>query len=151
MFITSPDLAAEPGIRHAFFTREGGVTVTIANVTLTGGRAEGEVRPPVPMPQGEYVMMRVSDTGIGIPPQAQEKLFAKFFRAENARDVRPDGTGLGLYLTKKFVETMGGFITAESKEGEGSTFTVCVPLECSAAAQQVTSSTADAAVAACRT
>ena len=100
---------------------------------------------------GRWVRIAVADKGIGMSESALQRLFQPFSQVDGSTTRKFDGTGLGLYLTKKFVETMGGFITAESKEGEGSTFTVCVPLECSAAAQQVTSSTADAAVAACRT
>lgn len=68
------------------------------------------------------VKFEVHDTGIGVPRAAQSKLFSKFFRAENAQSVRPDGTGLGLYLAKRVVEDQGGTLIFSSTEGKGSIF-----------------------------
>lgn len=68
------------------------------------------------------VEFRVKDSGIGIPRDVQHKLFGKFYRADNARRMRPDGTGLGLYMAKKVVIAQGGSIIFESVEGKGSTF-----------------------------
>ncbi len=64
----------------------------------------------------------VSDKGIGIPQNDQNKIFTKFYRAENALKKETDRSGLGLYLAKLMVTNMGGEIGFESKEGEGSTF-----------------------------
>lgn len=75
------------------------------------------------------VELRVVDTGIGVPKDAQAKLFTKFYRAGNAQSVRPDGTGLGLFLAKKVVEDQGGRIIFESKEGGGSTFGFSIPIK----------------------
>lgn len=66
----------------------------------------------------------VSDTGIGIPESQHDRIFTKLFRADNARKVDSQGTGLGLYLIKSLVETMGGSISFSSKENEGSTFII---------------------------
>ena len=76
---------------------------------------------------GNFVELRVIDTGIGIPEKEQSHLFNKFFRAANARRVRPDGTGVGLFLAKRVVLEHGGSIIFESKEGEGSTFGFRLP------------------------
>lgn len=65
---------------------------------------------------------RVKDTGIGVPRNQQHHLFTKFYRAENARKARPDGTGLGLFMAKKIIAAQGGAIIFESVEGKGSTF-----------------------------
>lgn len=73
--------------------------------------------------------LKVRDTGIGVPPEAQAKLFTKFFRADNAQATRPDGTGLGLYLAKRVVEDQGGKIIFESIMGKGSTFGFEMPLK----------------------
>jgi signal transduction histidine kinase len=70
----------------------------------------------------------ISDSGCGIPPHAQKKIFTKFFRADNARVVKPDGNGLGLYITKSIVEALHGTISFISHEGSGTTFTVILPL-----------------------
>jgi len=81
----------------------------------------GEVR--VKLRQtGDLVRLEVHDTGIGVPEDARKKLFTKFYRAGNAQTVRPDGTGLGLYLAKRVVQVQGGTIIFNSVEGKGSTF-----------------------------
>jgi signal transduction histidine kinase len=74
-----------------------------------------------------FVRCAVVDSGIGISPEDQEKLFTKYFRADEpaVRDV--PGTGLGLVITKSLVEMHGGNISVESEPGEGSTFTFTVP------------------------
>ncbi len=77
---------------------------------------------------GQYVRLRVIDTGIGVPEIAKKKLFSKFFRADNAQSVRPDGTGLGLYLARRVVEDQGGTILFSSTLGKGSTFGFELPL-----------------------
>lgn len=87
----------------------------------------GEVR--VVLEQtGDRVRLEVRDTGIGVPKDAQKQLFTKFYRAENAQTVRPDGTGLGLYLAKRVIEDQGGTIIFKSTEGKGSTFGFELPL-----------------------
>jgi signal transduction histidine kinase len=78
--------------------------------------------------EGEAVL-RVRDTGIGVPKTEQSHLFSKFFRATNARKQRPDGTGVGLFLAKKVIVAHGGTIVFESKEDEGSTFGFRLPIK----------------------
>ncbi len=70
----------------------------------------------------------VADNGIGIPEAEIEKLFTKFYRASNAHTHQTQGTGLGLYVVKQSVEKLGGTIKVASKENEGTTFTVVVPI-----------------------
>lgn len=76
---------------------------------------------------GKSVEFIVKDSGIGVPKKEQHKLFAKFYRAENARKARPDGTGLGLFMAKKVIIAQGGAIIFSSKEGKGSTFGFSFP------------------------
>jgi len=71
---------------------------------------------------GEKITISVADQGIGIPVKEQAKIFEKFFRAENAKKKENVGTGLGLYISKELVESLGGKIWFESKENAGSTF-----------------------------
>ena len=73
------------------------------------------------------VECRVIDNGIGVPKNEQHHLFTKFYRANNARKARPDGTGLGLFMAKKVIIAEGGSIIFQTKEGEGSTFGFSFP------------------------
>lgn len=69
----------------------------------------------------------VSDSGIGIPKDAIPNLSKRFYRASNAVGDKIGGVGLGLYVVKEIVSLHGGTINVESVEGQGSTFTVCIP------------------------
>ncbi len=67
----------------------------------------------------------IQDNGMGIPKDQQKHLFTRFFRADNATAIQ--GTGLGLYIVKKYLESLHGNITFESAEGQGTTFTIRFP------------------------
>jgi signal transduction histidine kinase len=77
----------------------------------------------------ENFIFEVHDTGIGVPLEQQKNLFEKFYRADNARTVRPDGTGLGIYLAKRVIEDHGGRIIFHSEMGKGSVFGFTFPLK----------------------
>lgn len=79
--------------------------------------------------ENDELVFSVRDTGIGVPKAEQDKLFGKFFRATNARKRRPDGTGVGLFLSKKVVLAHGGQMIFESTEGVGSLFGFRIPVE----------------------
>jgi signal transduction histidine kinase len=64
----------------------------------------------------------VMDNGLGVPKAEQHNLFTKFYRANNAKKARPDGTGLGLFMAKKVIVAQGGAIIFSSEENKGSTF-----------------------------
>jgi Osmosensitive K+ channel histidine kinase len=74
----------------------------------------------------EQALIRVKDTGIGIPARQQARIFERFVRADNAQDI--GGTGLGLYLCRELVDRHSGRIWFESVENQGSTFFVTLPL-----------------------
>ena len=92
------------------YTDEGAVSVTVTN-------------------NGKAAVFSVTDTGIGIPREAVSKLFDRFYRVDKARSRSTGGTGLGLAIVKEIVERHKGSICVESEVGEGSTFTVYLPLE----------------------
>lgn len=74
-----------------------------------------------------WATISVKDKGIGIPKQQQSLLFNRFFRADNATNIQ--GTGLGLHIVKKYLETLGGNIEFESEENVGTTFIVSIPTQ----------------------
>jgi len=74
------------------------------------------------------IFIKVSDSGVGIPVAVQDKMFTKLFRADNARIVESEGTGLGLYIVKAVVEKGGGKVWFDSVENKGTTFYVTMPL-----------------------
>lgn len=76
----------------------------------------------------KYFFIKVSDSGIGIPEEAQDFIFERFYRVDKARSRETGGTGLGLAITKNAVQMHRGAIKVYSKEGEGTTFNVRIPL-----------------------
>ncbi len=99
-------------IDNAVYYSSGGTTVTI-HLAVEDGE----------------VVVRVTDKGIGVPKEEQSHLFTRFFRAENARKQRPDGTGIGLYLAKKIIDGHKGKVVFESTLGKGSTFGFRLPIK----------------------
>jgi len=95
------------------YTEEGSITVVVAV-------------------QHSQVVISVKDTGIGIPAEDLERVFDDFYRTKAAKACSQMGTGLGLPLVKRIVETYGGQIDVESAVGEGTQFAVTLPLQHSA-------------------
>jgi signal transduction histidine kinase len=94
------------------FTDRGTITVD-ARQGVAGGR--------------DWITLAVEDTGIGMTPDQMRKLFQEFSQASSATASKYGGTGLGLVISRRFCQMMGGDITVESEPGRGSTFTVRVP------------------------
>ena len=88
----------------------------------------GSVKIAASLPRDGYVEIKVSDTGIGIKEEDMNKLFEPFQQVDTALTKRYEGTGLGLYLTRKLVDILGGNIMAKSRYGQGSEFTFVMPL-----------------------
>jgi heavy metal sensor kinase len=113
----------ENGIKY---TEEGGsIHITLQKECASSGRnqsgwIEGEME--------EFVKIRVSDTGIGIAKEDQERIFNRFFRVDKARSREQGGSGLGLSICKWIVEAHQGEIKVESELGKGSSFIVRLPL-----------------------
>jgi PAS domain S-box-containing protein len=74
------------------------------------------------------LLLSVEDTGPGIPARCLDRLFERFYQGEQEKHRSPKGTGLGLAISKAFATLLGGMLTVESVEGQGSTFTLTVPL-----------------------
>jgi signal transduction histidine kinase len=79
--------------------------------------------------------LSVADTGTGIDPHDMPHIFQRFYRADRARNRRVGGAGLGLALVKWIAEAHGGRVTVESVPGQGSTFTILLPLSATVALQ----------------
>ena len=77
---------------------------------------------------GGVIELSVADGGIGIPPDEQGRVFDRFHQASDSLTREKEGAGLGLYITKRLVEAMGGSISLQSEVGAGSTFTVRLPI-----------------------
>jgi two-component system, OmpR family, phosphate regulon sensor histidine kinase PhoR len=90
-------------------------------------RSGGEVHVSVCDQNNGQVQVRISDTGIGIPPADLTRIFERFYRVDKARSRQVGGTGLGLSIVKHAIEDVHGTIGVESKLGQGSTFTVTLP------------------------
>ena len=86
----------------------------------------GEVRVGA-VEEGEAVLFYVRDTGMGIAPQDQERIFEEFAQVDGPIQRRVKGTGLGLPLTRKLAELLGGRVTLDSEPGVGSTFSLIIP------------------------
>ena len=104
------------------FTPEGGKVLVTAAVQNDADAAADRA--------GESLRVAVTDTGIGIQANDQERVFKEFEQADSSYGRKQQGTGLGLALTKRLVELHGGRIWVESEgvEGKGSTFTFLIPI-----------------------
>ena len=128
--------------------KEGGVTLSVSGLSATvavpqsrmkelllnlmsngikytekGGKVDTAIRM-----KDNQVVISVADNGIGIPPEAQSRVFERFYRVDKGRARKNGGTGLGLAIVKHIVQLYGGTVALESEVGKGSTFTVTLPL-----------------------
>ncbi|MEU2618245.1 HAMP domain-containing protein [Streptomyces sp. NPDC007157] len=103
------------------FTEQGGVELRIEPA------ADREV-PPGVLRGGPVVAFRVLDTGIGIPHQQLETIFGAFQQADGTTSRKYGGTGLGLSITREIAHLLGGAVTVDSTPGQGSTFTLYLPV-----------------------
>jgi signal transduction histidine kinase len=78
--------------------------------------------------EGQWGILEISDTGIGIPDNELEQIFERFYQVDGSMTRRYRGTGLGLALVKEITEAHGGEVSVKSTLGEGSTFKVKLPL-----------------------
>jgi two-component sensor histidine kinase len=96
------------------FTEQGGATLSATRVLLSGTGTEG-------------IAFAVKDSGIGIPPALQERIFEAFYQADMSYTRKVEGTGLGLAIVSQLTALLGGTIAVASAPGQGSIFTVTLP------------------------
>jgi signal transduction histidine kinase len=108
----------------------GDVAIAVRNLldnairyTSSGGKIGAELESV-----GDEAVLRITDTGDGIPTRDIERVFERFYRVDNARSRATGGTGLGLAIVKHVVESHGGSVTVQSELGAGSTFTARLPV-----------------------
>jgi signal transduction histidine kinase len=103
------------------------VFINLITNGLKYNRPGGEIK--ISAEQGvEKLMIRISDTGIGMHPDTVQHLFEKFYRAKNTEDIVP-GTGLGLMICKSIIESHHGEISVDSTFGMGTTFIIILPIK----------------------
>jgi two-component system, NtrC family, sensor histidine kinase GlrK len=100
------------------FTADGGIVRVSATLRENGGEAGGD----------RWVEVRVSDTGVGIPPEELERIFNKFYQSPHHQSQRERGTGLGLAIARHIIEAHGGRIWVESQLGTGAAFILLLPV-----------------------
>jgi PAS domain S-box-containing protein len=119
----APNLPPVVGTRNHLARIVGNLLNNAAKFTPAGGAVTLRAAP-----QNGHVVVQVADTGIGIPPEEQARVFERFYQIDGAANRRYGGMGLGLALVKEIVEALGGKVSLESEVGCGSTFTVLLPV-----------------------
>lgn len=113
------------------FTEEGSISVELAASLVKDGIAVSgkSPQPHLGVPDGRWLYISVTDTGIGIKPEDQELIFEAFQQADGSSVRKYDGTGLGLTIGRQLVRMHRGYMGVESEPGKGSCFTVWLPIE----------------------
>ncbi len=104
------------------------ILANLINNAVVYTQESGEVEVTIKK-ETNFAVIKVSDNGIGIPEDEQDRIFERFYRVDKARSRNSGGTGLGLSIVKYLVENLNGFITVESKLGLGTTFIVRLPIQ----------------------
>ena len=119
-----PDIESLPVLLDPFLLRN--VVINLLSNAIKYSPEGKEIRLTAAL-HGNEVEINIKDNGIGIPDDDREHIFERFYRARNATNIQ--GTGLGLDITKRYVELMGGRISLTGALGVGTVFTVHLPLE----------------------
>jgi signal transduction histidine kinase len=120
---TDPDMPPIVGSPEEIEELVGNLVSNAVKYTPAGGRVAACARL-----NGECAILRVSDTGIGIPAEDLPRLFNEFYRCTNARKSGIEGTGLGMTIVKAIADRHGADVRVDSKEGEGTSIEVRFPL-----------------------
>src|SRR5690606_31581172 len=111
------------------FTDKGGIRVeTLPLATFNGSTPALALPERFAVPDGEWLALRVADTGVGIKPEHREIIFESFRQADESSIREFGGTGMGLAITRRLVDLHHGFIWVESQPDAGSTFTLLLPV-----------------------
>ena len=130
IFEAAPDLPT-------LYMDEGKISQVLRNLISNALKftKKGHIRVSAELESGGWIVFRVADTGIGIAPEDQERIFEEFVQIEGELQGRVKGTGLGLPLSRKLTDVLGGTLSVESALGRGSTFIVRVPVSVGGAVQ----------------
>src|SRR5271156_264654 len=128
---------AAPGI-PTLYMDEGKISQVLRNLISNALKftRKGHIRVTAAPEGGGWIAFQVADTGIGIAPEDQERIFEEFVQIEGEMQSQVKGTGLGLPLSRKLTELLGGTLSVESAQGKGSTFTARVPVHAGGAVQE---------------
>lgn len=126
-----PIIQADPNLVRIIFQN---LLSNAIKYTPAGGRVAVEIAVQVANPKDILrgrgsILIKVSDSGYGVPKSQQSQIFTKLFRADNVKIRETEGNGLGLYLVKRILDSAEGKIWFESQENKGTTFYVTFPLE----------------------
>jgi PAS domain S-box-containing protein len=111
------------------FTAEGGVSLRVSRVNGQWPAAKDQEKSPNTIDNGQLIIhFEVEDTGSGIAPNELDSIFEPFVQAKNSQQAQ-EGTGLGLPISRKFVQLMGGNLAVSSRLGQGSLFKFAIPVE----------------------
>lgn len=125
--VLSGDSAFITGARHVIDEIIFNLMDNAIRYNHENGHVTGEV-----LQSGARILLTVSDTGIGIPPEDREKVFERFYRVDKSHSKETGGTGLGLSIVKHGVKLHGGILTLRSQEGAGTSIRIAFPREASA-------------------
>jgi two-component system phosphate regulon sensor histidine kinase PhoR len=104
------------------------VLFNLVDNAIKYGKSDGNVHISGRRLNPDYVELSVSDDGPGIPPEARERVFERFFRVDRARSREQGGTGLGLSIVKHIIQAHGGDVRLSSEVGKGATFYLTLPV-----------------------
>lgn len=124
-------LSADPEIPETIFTDRIRVEQVIKNLISNALKFtnSGHIHLKIHRSENTHLSFSVEDTGIGISKQVQERIFSEFEQADSNTSTRYGGTGLGLFISKKICNMLGGDLSVRSIAGEGSTFTASLPTD----------------------
>jgi len=114
---------------HADADRVQQVLFNLVDNAIKYGKPEGQVIVSAAWTDQKTVEVRVEDNGPGIPPDATDRVFERFYRVDRARSREQGGTGLGLAIVKHIVQSHGGEVGVNSELGKGSVFHFTLPQE----------------------